>query len=274
MIDFFQAVGGFIMAPLYYVISAVLLGFHNVFGDIFGPASGIAWVLSIIGLTLVVRIALIPLFVKQIKSSRNMQLIQPKVRELQKKYGHDRERFAQEQMKLFKDSGTNPLASCMPLLLQMPIFIALFRLIDRAANGEVRGVLTQGQVDSLAEAKIFGARIADTFTDSLARLTGEEQKAVKTTAFDLQLDPAQPGMSFHKLDRARPRGASRLSRSVGTGRGRSASAGAGACTRRAGWSSSPGRGSSSPGRDAPGRGRTSSAAPSRAAGSAACCGWT
>ena len=75
--------------------------------------------LSIIGLTLVVRAALIPLFVKQIKSSRNMQLIQPKVKELQKKYGHDRERLAQETMKLYKETGTNPFASCLPLLVQI-----------------------------------------------------------------------------------------------------------------------------------------------------------
>ena len=96
------------------------------------PDGGAAWALSIIGLTLVIRAALIPLFVKQIKSSRNMQLIQPKVKELQKKYGHDRERLAQETMKLYKDTGTNPFASCLPILLQMPIFLALFRLLDHA----------------------------------------------------------------------------------------------------------------------------------------------
>ena len=97
--------------------------------------------LSIIGLTLTVRALLIPLFVKQIKSSRNMQLIQPKVKELQKKYGHDRERLAQETMKLYKDSGTNPFASCLPILIQMPIFLALFRLLDHhAAKGDGIGV--------------------------------------------------------------------------------------------------------------------------------------
>jgi YidC/Oxa1 family membrane protein insertase len=165
VIDFFQAVGGFIMAPLYYVISAVLLGFHNVFGDIFGPASGVAWVLSIIGLTLVVRIALIPLFVKQIKSSRNMQLIQPKVKELQKKYGHDRERLAQETMKLYKDSGTNPFASCLPILLQMPIFLALFRLIDQAAKDPAveRGLMTEELNNQFRDAVFLGAKISDTF---------------------------------------------------------------------------------------------------------------
>src|ERR671920_2122759 len=133
------------MAPLYYVISAVLLGFHRLLGEVFGPASGIAWVLSIVGLTLVIRAALIPLFVKQIKSSRNMQLIQPKVKELQKKYGHDRERLAQETMALYRDSGTNPFASCLPILMQMPIFLALFRLLDQAAHGKAHGVLTTTQ---------------------------------------------------------------------------------------------------------------------------------
>ncbi len=87
---FFTDLWGFIVAPLYFAISAVLIGWHNVWSQIMPATSGASWVLSIIGLTLVIRAALIPLFVKQIKSSRNMQLIQPKVKELQKKYGHDR----------------------------------------------------------------------------------------------------------------------------------------------------------------------------------------
>src|SRR3954471_10659427 len=132
------------MAPLYWVTSIMLSGFHPVFGAVFGPASGWSWVLSIIGLTLVICAALIPLFVKQIKSSRNMQLLQPKVKELQKKYGHDRERLAAETMKLYKETGTNPFASCLPLILQMPIFLALFRLIDQAAkNGTAHGFMTE-----------------------------------------------------------------------------------------------------------------------------------
>ena len=97
---------------------------------------GISWALSIICLTIVIRTALIPLFVKQIKNSRNLQLLQPKVKELQKKYGHDRERLTQETMKLYKETGTNPLASCLPLLLQMPIFLALFRTLNSAADGD------------------------------------------------------------------------------------------------------------------------------------------
>ena len=165
MLDFFGSIGSFIMTPLYYAISAVLVFWHNVFGSIFGPATGVAWVLSIIGLTLVIRAALIPLFVKQIKSSRNMQLIQPKVKELQKKYGHDRERLAQETMKLYKDSGTNPFASCLPIILQMPIFLALFRLIDQAVKNpeDPKGVMTVTLNEQFRDATFLGAKISDTF---------------------------------------------------------------------------------------------------------------
>jgi len=165
VLEFFSDIGGFIMTPLYYVISAVLVGFHKLFGGLFGEASGVAWVLSIIGLTLVIRMALIPLFVKQIKSSRNMQLIQPKVKELQKKYGHDRERLAQETMKLYKDSGTNPFASCLPIILQMPIFLALFRLIDQAAKDPAheRGLMTEKLNTQFGDAIFLGAKISDTF---------------------------------------------------------------------------------------------------------------
>ena len=155
---------GAVMAPLYWVTSLVLSGFHSLFSLVLPAESGAAWALSIIGLTVVIRAALIPLFVKQIKSSRNMQLLQPKVRELQKKYGHDREKLAAETMALYRETGTNPFASCLPILLQMPIFLSLFRLIDNAANGRAKGVLTETQVRQLEDAKIFGAHIADKFT--------------------------------------------------------------------------------------------------------------
>lgn len=171
MFDFLGAIGSFIMAPLYWITSVILTGFHSLFGGIFGPESGWAWALSIVGLTLVIRAALIPLFVKQIKSSRNMQLLQPKVKELQKKYGHDRERLAQETMALYKETGTNPFASCLPILLQMPIFLSLFRLLDQAARNpdQTRGVLTVAQNEAFGASTILGAHIADTFiaTDSL-----------------------------------------------------------------------------------------------------------
>jgi YidC/Oxa1 family membrane protein insertase len=167
-------IGHYILTPLYYAVSGVMLGWHWVFSHIgLDPDGGASWALSIIGLTLVIRAALIPLFVKQIKASRNMQLIQPKVKELQKKYGHDRERLAQETMKLYKDSGTNPFASCLPILLQMPIFFALFRLIDQAAkNQTAHGFLTEKTATQFGESKLFGSLpIASSFTNPDGRMS-------------------------------------------------------------------------------------------------------
>jgi YidC/Oxa1 family membrane protein insertase len=169
VIDFFMDIGSLIMDPLYFVTSFIMTTFHDLFTGIFGSKTdaqqGAAWALSIVCLTICIRILLIPLFVRQIKSSRNMQLLQPKVKELQKKYGHDRERLAQEQMKLYRETGTNPFASCLPLILQMPIFLALFRLIDRAATPGFTGehFLTQGDGEELRAATIFGARISEQF---------------------------------------------------------------------------------------------------------------
>jgi YidC/Oxa1 family membrane protein insertase len=157
VLDFFGTIGHAIMTPLYYAVSFILVGFHKGLSSIgFDPAGGWTWILSIIGLTLIVRTALIPLFVKQIKSSRNMQLIQPKLRELQKKYGHDREKLAEETMKLYKDSGTNPFASCLPILLQMPIFLALFRMLDQASKkGKAHGFLDEELAKQFGDSRLF-----------------------------------------------------------------------------------------------------------------------
>jgi YidC/Oxa1 family membrane protein insertase len=158
-----------LLTPLYYAVSAILLAWHWLFSHIFGTDSGATWALSIVGLVLVIRVCLIPLFVKQIRSSRNMQVIQPKVKELQKKYGDDREKFSQELMKLYKETGTNPLSSCLPILIQSPILYSLFRVLDGAAaskqNG-LHGFMTQQYASSLAHATIFGAPISDKFLGS------------------------------------------------------------------------------------------------------------
>jgi YidC/Oxa1 family membrane protein insertase len=157
----------FIMNPLYYAISFLLKGWHSLWENLgLDPAGGASWALSIIGLTLVIRAALIPLFVKQIKSSRNMQLIQPKVKELQKKYGHDRERLAQETMKLYKDSGTNPFASCLPILLQMPIFFALFGVLNNAAREKPKGVLTLDDARQFGESELWGVPLSGSLFNS------------------------------------------------------------------------------------------------------------
>jgi len=169
MFDFLGSILNVVMTPLYYAVSGIVLLWHELFSLVLDPRSGWSWALAIVGLTVTVRAMLIPLFVKQIKSSRNMQLLQPQLKELREKYGHDRERFAQEQMKLFKDTGTNPFSSCMPLLLQMPIFFALFRVIERAARRGAEGALgfmSETQAEHLQGADWLGGRIADTFISS------------------------------------------------------------------------------------------------------------
>ena len=157
---------GWIATPFYYAISGILLAWHRLFTLVLAPSNGWSWVLSIVGLTITIRALLIPLFVRQIKSSRNMQLIQPKVRELQKKYGHDRERLAQETMALYRETGTNPFASCLPLIIQMPVFLCLFRLVNDAAHSTAKGFLSTSDVVHLSNAHIFGGRLADTFNSS------------------------------------------------------------------------------------------------------------
>jgi YidC/Oxa1 family membrane protein insertase len=152
-----------IMTPLYWAVSALLVGWHWLLGQVLDPNGGWAWALSIAGLTIVIRTLLIPLFVRQIRSSRNMQLLQPKMKELQKKYGHDREKLGQEMMKLYKETGTNPFSSCLPLLLQSPIFLALFRVLDYASKGKTHSSIMDPYVESLQHAKIFGAEISQTF---------------------------------------------------------------------------------------------------------------
>jgi YidC/Oxa1 family membrane protein insertase len=151
---------------LEWIVSWILVQFHRVFGAIFGESSGWAWTLAIIGLVVVIRIALIPLFVRQIKSQRNLQILQPKIKEIQQKYAGDRERQSQEMMALYKETGTNPLSSCLPILAQAPIFFALFQVLQGIAMLQPKGVLTQEQVQQAHDATIFGVPIYATFVDA------------------------------------------------------------------------------------------------------------
>ena len=156
--------------PIKWVIELILVGFHSLFG-IFGlsPESGLAWVLSIVGLVLVVRSALIPLFVKQIKSQRNMMIVQPELQKLQKKYKgkndrESREKFAKEQMDLYKRTGSNPLSSCLPILVQIPIFMGLFfTLNDAQARKSGVGPMSSELAIQFSEATLFGAKLSETF---------------------------------------------------------------------------------------------------------------
>jgi YidC/Oxa1 family membrane protein insertase len=159
--------------PIKWLVELILVGFHALF-TVMGlqSTSGISWVLAVIGLVLVVRAALIPVFVKQIKSQRNMMLVQPELKKLQDKYKgktdrDSRERMAREQMDLYKRTGSNPLSSCLPLLLQMPIFTGLFFVLNDAGNNKSGvGLLTQEMAISFSQAEIFGAKLSDTFFGS------------------------------------------------------------------------------------------------------------
>jgi YidC/Oxa1 family membrane protein insertase len=183
VIDFFVNIFHAIITPLEYLTSGILVVFHRLFADILQVPEGVSWALSIIFLTIVIRTALIPLFVKQIKNSRNLQLLQPKVKELQKKYGHDRERLTQETMKLYKETGTNPLASCLPLLLQMPIFLALFRTLNSAADNHAVGFMTDQLATSLTSNAIFDhVFVSDSFTSADASTTSKWVTAILVLA--------------------------------------------------------------------------------------------
>lgn len=172
MNDLFASIGGFfstILWPLEWVVSGLLVLFHSLWGQLLGVDSGWGWVLSIVCLTAVIRIAIFPLFVRQIRSMRNMQLVQPRMAEIRKKYAGDRERMAIETQKLMREEGVNPMASCLPLILQMPIFFALFNVLNGASRGIPTGywiVQNPELVPSLQNATIFGAPISATFLPS------------------------------------------------------------------------------------------------------------
>ena len=131
--------------------------------------SGWAWGLSIVLLTISVRILLFPLFVKQIKTQRRMQEIAPKVKALQAKHKGDRETLNAELMKVYKEHGTNPVSGCLPMILQLPIFFALFRVMNefrpKGANNEFHAKygLTSKLIEQGAHAKVFGAPISAAF---------------------------------------------------------------------------------------------------------------
>ena len=127
---------GIILWPLKWAVELVLVAWHWLFTAMGLPAAaGITWVLAIVGLVLVVRSALIPLFVRQIKSQRKMMEIAPELRKVQEKYKGkkdqlSREAMSRETMALYKKHGTNPASSCLPLLVQMPVFFALFSVLN------------------------------------------------------------------------------------------------------------------------------------------------
>lgn len=136
-----------ILFPFKWAIEAILVGAHTGLTAVgLGEGDGLTWVLSILGLVLVVRAALIPLFVKQIKTQRKMLEIAPQLKKIQDKYKGKRDQFSREAMSretmdLYRRTGTSPFSSCLPLLAQMPVFFALFQVLDHAQrNPDEAGV--------------------------------------------------------------------------------------------------------------------------------------
>lgn len=159
-----------ILDPLYIAVSWVVVTFHKLLGTIFGDDSGVSWSIAIVGLVVVIRTLLIPLFVKQIKSQRALTALQPEMKAIQQKYKDDRQKQSEELMKLYKEHKTNPLASCFPILAQAPIFFALFQVLNGLGTEppQGRGVL-EGEaalLESAANAEFFGAPISASFMDS------------------------------------------------------------------------------------------------------------
>jgi YidC/Oxa1 family membrane protein insertase len=153
---------GTILTPIKWVIEAILVGFHSLL-QLLGmdPAAGLTWVLSIVGLVLVVRAALIPIFVRQIKSQRKMMEVAPQLKKIQDKYKGKKDQFSREAMQretmeLYRKAGTNPLSSCLPLLIQMPIFFSLFSVLTEARQGKAGvGLLTKQLSDQFGHAYLF-----------------------------------------------------------------------------------------------------------------------
>jgi YidC/Oxa1 family membrane protein insertase len=210
-----SSIGNFISAilhPLEVVVAYIMVGFHSLLSTLGMPAaSGWTWALSIVGLVIVIRIILIPLFVKQIKASRGLQLIQPEIQKIQKKYKGktdpaSRQAMTQETMALYKESGTNPFASCLPILLQSPVFFALYRVLQNIASSTPHaiGIFSLSLIAQADHATLFGARLSDKFigADSLSTqiLTIVLIVLMSASTFTTQRQLMQKNMPASALD--------------------------------------------------------------------------
>jgi YidC/Oxa1 family membrane protein insertase len=154
-----------LLNPLADLVAWVIMKIHAVMGAIFGPASGAAWGLSIVLLVVLIRVCLIPLFVKQVHAQRKMAQHAPQLAELRKKYKNDKQRLNEETMKFYKENGVNPLAGCLPLIPQMIIFFSLFYVLRAIAEWKPGQVpkygLTVPVLESAQKATILGVHLND-----------------------------------------------------------------------------------------------------------------
>jgi len=140
-----------ILQPLIDVLEQVLLFFHD--------TVGVGWGLSIILLTITVRLLLLPLTLKQVKSMQRLQLLAPELRRIQAKYRDDKQRQQQEMMKFYQENRVNPLASCFPLLFQLPFFIGLYYMLRTDLRADICGQTAKACADAtVAQFASVGAR--------------------------------------------------------------------------------------------------------------------
>ena len=154
-----------IINPLADLVAWVIMRIHAVMGALFGPATGAAWGLTIVILVVLIRLCLIPLFVKQVHAQRKMAQHAPQLAELRKKYKNDKQRLNEETMKFYKENGVNPLAGCLPMIPQFIIFFALFYVLREIAQWKPGQVpkygLTVPVLESAQKATIFGVHLYD-----------------------------------------------------------------------------------------------------------------
>jgi YidC/Oxa1 family membrane protein insertase len=155
-----------ILNPFYDAVAWVLTRLHGILAVPFGYNSGWSWALAIIVLVVLMRLILVPLFVKQMHSQRKMAALAPQVAALRKKYKNDKQTMNQEVMKLYQENGANPLAGCLPLVVQLPVFFALFNVLRAVAEGQIKYGLTEREVYSAQHAHILWATIADRIVTS------------------------------------------------------------------------------------------------------------
>ncbi|GAA0507994.1 membrane protein insertase YidC [Saccharopolyspora thermophila] len=152
---------------IYYPVSAILWFWHKVFGFVFDPASGYAWALAVIFLVFTLRALLFKPFVHQVRSLKKMQEVAPQIRELQAKYGDDRQKLAAEMQKLQLEQGFNPLSGCLPVLVQVPVFIGLFHVLNGFKPGAPSNyIFNADEVASFVAADLFGAKLSNTISQS------------------------------------------------------------------------------------------------------------
>lgn len=157
---------------IYWPISAILWFWHKVVSFVLDPGSGLSWVLAIVLLTFTIRALLVKPMLNQMRSMRKMQELQPLMQEIRKKYPNDQQKLMEETRKLQKEMGVNPVAGCLPVLVQMPVFIGLFHVL-RSFNRTGTGTGQLGlspEVNRETANYIFSAADVQSFLD--ARLFG------------------------------------------------------------------------------------------------------